>query len=101
MKLFKKKTIKDLLPPPIETKEGGYSMILSSQDDHSQPTDEMIKIALKACTKAQDLDLEALKERIQDSNIGILYFSEYAPWPVCPFCGSSRQTDIQDTHRIL
>jgi len=68
MKLFKKKTIKDLLPPPVKASHGEYSMILSSHDDHSAPTEDMIKLGLKACAKAQDLKLEELKDRIPEGS---------------------------------
>ena len=47
-----KKTIKDLLPPPVSVSHGEYSMILSAEDDPSRPTPAMIETSLSAIQAA-------------------------------------------------
>lgn len=59
--IWKKKTIKDLLPPPVRASHGEYSMILSAQDDPSRPTPELIRIAMSAIDAANKTDLSFLK----------------------------------------
>lgn len=49
---FSKKTIKDLLPPPVRVAHGEYSMILSAEDDPSKPTPTMIETSLQAIQAA-------------------------------------------------
>jgi predicted O-methyltransferase YrrM len=59
--IWKKKTIKDLLPPPVKASHGEYSMILSMQDEAAKPNRELIELSLKAIQQAIDVDLSFLQ----------------------------------------
>lgn len=62
---WKKKTIKDLLPPPVKAAHGEYSMILSAHDD-VPPTPSMIELSLKAIDKASEIDLSQIGLRLKN-----------------------------------
>ena len=62
MKVIKK--IKKLLPPPIQVSHGEYSMIFSSHDDLSKPTDSLISLSLQAISHAMQTDLSSLSTRL-------------------------------------
>lgn len=59
--IWKQKTIKDLLPPPVRVSHGEYSMILSAHDEPSRPTPELIDISLEAIQAAKEIDLTFLQ----------------------------------------
>lgn len=59
--IWKKKTIKDLLPPPVKVSHGEYSMILSALDEPAKPNMQLIKLALRAIQAAAKTDLSSLK----------------------------------------
>lgn len=56
--VFSKKTIRDLLPPPVRVAHGEYSMILSAEDDPSKPTPAMIEVSLQAIQAALATQLQ-------------------------------------------
>jgi len=53
-----KKTVKDLLPPPIRVAHGEYSMILSAEDERARPTASMVETSLNAIQAALSIHLE-------------------------------------------
>lgn len=65
MKLFKKKSIKDLLPPPVKVGHGEYSMILSSHDENAYPNEDLFELSLKAIRNAKEMDLSDLSSRLE------------------------------------
>jgi len=60
--IWKKKTIKDLLPPPVKVSHGEYSMILSAKDERGRPSEELIQMSLKAIQSAISIDLQFLQD---------------------------------------
>ena len=58
--IWKKKTIKDLLPPPVKASHGEYSMILSAHDEPSKPNAELLTTGLRAVQAASKTDLSFL-----------------------------------------
>jgi predicted O-methyltransferase YrrM len=62
--IWKKKTIKDLLPPPVKASHGEYSMILSAHDEPSGPNPELLLIGLKAVEAASKTDLSFLDNEL-------------------------------------
>ena len=64
--MWKKKKIKDLLPPPVKVNHGEYSMILSAHDDNSTPTNTLIDLSLNVIKDANAIDLSCISERIKE-----------------------------------
>ncbi|MBX7066289.1 MAG: class I SAM-dependent methyltransferase [Parachlamydiales bacterium] len=62
--IWKKKTIRDLLPPPVKASHGEYSMILSACDEPAKPNDFLIKTGLKAIQIAAKVDLSSLQNEM-------------------------------------
>jgi predicted O-methyltransferase YrrM len=63
--LFKKPSIKTLLPPPVDAAHGEYSMILSMHDEPSSPTPTLLNLSLKAIDKAQHVRLDDIASRLE------------------------------------
>ncbi len=57
---WKTPSIKQLLPPPVKAAHGEYSMILSTHDEVSRPTPELIALSLQAIQAASQLDLSPI-----------------------------------------
>lgn len=53
-----RKTVKDLLPPPVRVSHGEYSMILSAEDEKAKPNDLLIETSLNAIQAARSIQLE-------------------------------------------
>jgi len=64
--IWKRKTIQDLLPPPVKVSHGEYSMILSAHDEPARPNDELLKVSLKAIHAAAKMDLSFLQNSFAD-----------------------------------
>lgn len=64
--IWKRKTIQDLLPPPVKVSHGEYSMILSAHDEPSRPNEELLKLSLKAIQAAANVDLSFLQNSFAD-----------------------------------
>lgn len=62
--LFKKPSIKKLLPPPVKADHGEYSMILSKHDEPSSASDSLIRLSLKAVEKALQVKLDDIATRL-------------------------------------
>jgi predicted O-methyltransferase YrrM len=62
--IWKKKTIKDLLPPPVKASHGEYSMILSAHDEPSRPSPELLLTGLRAVQAASKIDLSFLNNKL-------------------------------------
>lgn len=56
---WKKKTAKDLLPPPVRADHAEYSMILSSHDD-TPPSKNLVQLSMQAIHEAAKIDLSHL-----------------------------------------
>lgn len=65
--IWKKRSIKDLLPPPVKAEHGEYSMILSARDQPAQLTPELLDLSLKAIQYASESDLGELALRNQQA----------------------------------
>lgn len=63
LKLFKKKSLKELLPPPVKAEHGEYSMILSLMDKPALMTKELFQVSLKAIEYAYQVDFGELCSR--------------------------------------
>lgn len=63
LKFWKKKSLKELLPPPVKAGHGEYSMILSLNDSPALMTKELFKISLKAIEYAYEIDFGQLSLR--------------------------------------
>ncbi len=63
LSFWKKKSLKDLLPPPVKAEHGEYSMILSARDCPAVLTPELLQVSLKAIEYAASVDLGELRER--------------------------------------
>jgi predicted O-methyltransferase YrrM/heme-degrading monooxygenase HmoA len=61
--IWKQKTIKDLLPPPVKASHGEYSMILSAHDEPSKPNAELLMTSLRAVQAAAKTDLSFLNNK--------------------------------------
>lgn len=72
--MFKKPTIKDLLPPPVQAAHGEYSMIFSAVDD-ARATPELIRKSLAAIEAALTIDVSLLSQLFRHPP----YFPEI--WP--------------------
>lgn len=64
--IWKKKSIRDLLPPPVQVSHGEYSMILSAHDDPAKPNAELLKLSLRAIQAAAKTDLTFLQNPFAD-----------------------------------
>lgn len=73
--MFKKATIKDLLPPPVRAVHGEYSMIFSAADESSRASSELIRKSLAAIEAALSIDFAELSQRLASPP----YFPEI--WP--------------------
>jgi hypothetical protein len=60
---WKKPSIRQLLPPPVQAAHGEYSMILSLYDDPNRPTPSLLKLSLDAISCAIHADLSDLSDR--------------------------------------
>ncbi len=60
---WKKKSLKDLLPPPVKAEHGEYSMIFSACDQPAVLTPELLQVSLKAIEYASSVDLGEVGER--------------------------------------
>ena len=60
---WKKPTLKQLLPPPVQAAHGEYSMILSLHDDACRPTPSLLRLSLQAIEAALTLDLADISAR--------------------------------------
>ncbi|MBI5272381.1 MAG: methyltransferase [Chlamydiia bacterium] len=59
---WKKPSIKDLLPPPVQTAHGEYSMIFSAHDDGSRATSSLISLSVRAIAEAAEVNLQGIYE---------------------------------------
>jgi len=64
--IWKKKTIKDLLPPPVKASHGEYSMILSTHDEPAKPDLELVKLGIRAAQAAAKIDLSFLENSMAE-----------------------------------
>jgi predicted O-methyltransferase YrrM len=60
----KNKSIKDLLPPPVDASHREYSMILSAHDEKGRANAILIDLSLKAIAAARQTDLSFLSQRL-------------------------------------
>ena len=63
----KKKTIKDLLPPPVKAAHSEYSMILSAYDKPATLTPSLLSLSLKAIEHASTVDLTEISKRNEEA----------------------------------
>jgi predicted O-methyltransferase YrrM len=61
---FKKPSIKDLLPYPVQADHGEYSMIFSQHDEKSFASPSLLEISLQAIQKASSTDLTDLSQKL-------------------------------------
>lgn len=61
--LFKRTSIKQVLPPPVEAFHKEYSMILSQHDDPFQASPELIHLSLEAIRAALSISLKTVYNR--------------------------------------
>jgi predicted O-methyltransferase YrrM len=64
VKMFwKKNSIKELLPPPVQAEHAEYSMILSACDKQALLTPELLSLSLKAIEQAASVEIESRSEQ--------------------------------------
>jgi len=63
--------VRRLMPAPVRTRLGFYSMIFSADDDHSRPSQRLIDLALDASSRARSVDLEPIQNRTKDEYVNI------------------------------
>jgi predicted O-methyltransferase YrrM len=64
-------TVRRLMPAPVRTRLGFYSMIFSAEDDGSRPSQRLINLALDAGSKAGSVNLEVIQDRTKDEFVNI------------------------------
>lgn len=64
--IWKQKTIKDLLPPPVKVSHGEYSMILSAHDEPAKPNQELLELSIRAVQAAAKIDLSFLQNSLAE-----------------------------------
>ncbi len=64
LKRWKKKSLHELLPPPVKVSHGEYSMILSAQDEPARPNEELLKLAIRSIQAASEIDLSFLQNEM-------------------------------------
>jgi len=60
---IRKKMTDSVLPMPVEVRHAEYSMVLSSDDELSRPSDRLFSIALQAIEAARHISLEPLHKQ--------------------------------------
>jgi hypothetical protein len=63
--------VRRLMPAPVRTRLGFYSMIFSADDDPSRPSQQLIDLALNASSRARSVDLEPMQNRTKDEFMNI------------------------------
>ena len=58
--------IRELLPPPVAVRHLEYSLLLSLDDEPSQPSERLLELALGAAAAAAAIDLADVAARVKD-----------------------------------
>jgi hypothetical protein len=69
LKFWKKKSIRDLLPPPVKADHGEYSMIFSACDRPAKLTSDLLQLSLKAIQYAASIDLGEICHRNEQAKV--------------------------------
>ncbi|MFH2204576.1 MAG: class I SAM-dependent methyltransferase [Elusimicrobiota bacterium] len=60
----KRRIVHRCLPPPVSVRHSEYSMLLSADDDHSQPTPEQVELSLEVIRAASKIQFSELSSRM-------------------------------------
>lgn len=66
---WKKKSIKDLLPPPVKVEHGEYSMIFSARDNPPLLTSSLFNLSLEAIKHAAQVEFKEVSLRNEQSKM--------------------------------